>query len=87
MPHGNHVCGIFAFRAAQAIEPHDGFLPSEMTAHLRFFRGECPSWVILDQVIELGLRADVRFDPESNQNRAATQYVAKGQGTKSLRSG
>jgi hypothetical protein len=30
------------------------------------------------QVIELGQRADVRFDPESDRDRAAAQYVAKG---------
>jgi hypothetical protein len=35
-------------------------------------------WVIFDRVIELSLRVDVRFDPESDQDRAATQYVAKG---------
>jgi len=29
-------------------------------------------------VIELSLRADVRFDPESDQHRGATQYVAMG---------
>jgi hypothetical protein len=34
--------------------------------------------IIFDQVIELSLRADVRFDPESDQDRAATQYVAMG---------
>jgi hypothetical protein len=34
--------------------------------------------IIFDQVIELSLQADVRFDPESNQDRAATQYVAMG---------
>jgi len=36
-------------------------------------------WVILDQVIELSLRVDVRFDPESDQDRAASQYVAMGE--------
>jgi hypothetical protein len=41
-------------------------------------RLELPERVILDQVIELSLRVDVRFDPESDQDRAATQYVAKG---------
>jgi hypothetical protein len=34
--------------------------------------------VIFDQVIELSLRGDVRFDPESDQDHAATQYVAMG---------
>jgi hypothetical protein len=34
--------------------------------------------IIFDRVIELSLRVDVRFDPESDQDRAATQYVAKG---------
>jgi hypothetical protein len=34
--------------------------------------------VIFDQVTELSPRADVRFDPESDQDRAATQYVAMG---------
>ena len=38
-----------------------------------------PAWVILDQVIELGLRGDVRFDPDSDHDRTALQYVAKGQ--------
>jgi hypothetical protein len=38
-----------------------------------------PLRVIFDQVIELSQRADVRFDPESDQDRAATQYVAMGQ--------
>jgi hypothetical protein len=33
---------------------------------------------IFDRVIELSLRVDVRFDPESDQHRAAPQYVAKG---------
>jgi hypothetical protein len=42
--------------------------------------------IIFDRVVELSLRADVRFDPESDQDRAATQYVAMGQRTKSLRS-
>jgi len=37
-----------------------------------------PLRVIFDQVIELSLRADVRFDPESDQDRTATQYVAMG---------
>jgi len=41
------------------------------------------AWVIFEQVIELSLRADVRFDPESDQDRAATQYVAMGQKQKS----
>ena len=41
--------------------------------------------VIFDRVIELSLRANVRFDPESDQDRAATQYVAMGHCTKSLR--
>ena len=40
----------------------------------------CPLWVIFDRVIELGLRVYVRFDPESDQERAATQYVAMGPG-------
>src|ERR1700756_1748030 len=35
-------------------------------------------WVVFDRVIELSLRVDVRFDPESDQDRVATQYVAKG---------
>jgi hypothetical protein len=35
---------------------------------------------IFDRVIQLSLRVDVRFDPESDQDRAATQYVAKGPG-------
>ena len=34
---------------------------------------------IFDRVIELSLRVDVRFDPESDQDRTATQYVAMGQ--------
>jgi hypothetical protein len=34
-------------------------------------------WVIFDRVIKLSLRVDVRFDPESDQDPAATQYVAK----------
>jgi hypothetical protein len=29
-----------------------------------------------DQVIDLGLRADVRFDPDSDHDRPALQYVA-----------
>jgi hypothetical protein len=32
--------------------------------------------VIFDRVIELSLRVDVRFDPESDRDRAALQYVA-----------
>jgi hypothetical protein len=38
-----------------------------------------PLWVFLDQVIELGLRGDVRFDPNSDHDRTALRYVAKGQ--------
>jgi hypothetical protein len=38
-----------------------------------------PQWVIFDQVIELGETADVRFDPDSNHDRTALQYLAKGQ--------
>ena len=38
--------------------------------------------VIFDQVIELSLPADVRFDPESDQDCAATQYVAMGHNRK-----
>jgi hypothetical protein len=34
---------------------------------------------IFERGIELSLRVDFRFDPESDQDRAATQYVAKGQ--------
>jgi hypothetical protein len=30
---------------------------------------------IFDQVIELSLRADVRFDPKSDQDHAATQAI------------
>jgi hypothetical protein len=36
-----------------------------------------PAVVISDRVIELGLRAHVRFDPESDHGRTALQYVAK----------
>jgi hypothetical protein len=32
-----------------------------------------------DQLIELGLRGRVRFDPDGDHGRAALQYVAKGQ--------
>jgi hypothetical protein len=32
-----------------------------------------PLWVIFDQVIELSLRADVRFDPESDQTAPARE--------------
>jgi hypothetical protein len=35
--------------------------------------------VIFDRLTELGLRADVGFDPDSDQDRAALQYVAKAQ--------
>jgi hypothetical protein len=38
----------------------------------------CPLRVIFDQIIELSLRADVRFDPKSDRDNAATQYVAMG---------
>jgi hypothetical protein len=34
--------------------------------------------IIFDRVIELSLRVDVRFDPECDQDRAASQYVAMG---------
>ena len=40
---------------------------------------QCRMWVIFDRVIELSLRVDVRFDPESDHDRAALQYLAKGQ--------
>jgi hypothetical protein len=33
--------------------------------------------IIFHQVIELGLRVDVRFDPESDNGRPALQYVAR----------
>jgi len=36
-------------------------------------------WVILDRVIELSLRVDVRFDLKSDQDCAKSQYVATGQ--------
>jgi hypothetical protein len=39
---------------------------------------KCLFRVIFDQVVELSLRVDVRFDPESDQDRAAMQYVAMG---------
>ena len=38
-----------------------------------------PTWVIFDRVFEIDPRVDVRFDPESDQDRTATQYVAMGQ--------
>jgi hypothetical protein len=33
---------------------------------------------ICDRAIEISLRVDVRFGPESEQDRVATQYVAMG---------
>src|ERR1700741_1081115 len=42
--------------------------------------------VVLDRPIELSLRGDVRADPESDQDRATSQYVAMSQCTRSLRS-
>jgi hypothetical protein len=41
--------------------------------------GECRRRVNRDQVIEVGLRGHVRFDPDSDHDRTALQYVAKGQ--------
>jgi hypothetical protein len=38
----------------------------------------CPLRVIFDQVVELNLRVDVRFEIESHQDHAAMQYVAMG---------
>jgi hypothetical protein len=39
----------------------------------------CLLWVNRDQVIELGLRGHVRFDPDSDHGLTTMQYVAKGQ--------
>jgi hypothetical protein len=36
-----------------------------------------PQWVFFDQVIELSLRADVRFDPESDQDRAVRRNMSR----------
>jgi hypothetical protein len=36
------------------------------------------AWGNRDQVIELGLRGHFRFDPDSDRNRTALQYGAKG---------
>jgi hypothetical protein len=41
---------------------------------------------ICDRAIEISLRVDVRFGPESEQDRVATQYVAMGQKATLLRS-
>jgi hypothetical protein len=37
----------------------------------------CRLWVNRDQVIEIGLQGHVRFDPDSDHDRTALQYVAK----------
>jgi hypothetical protein len=40
---------------------------------------QCLLWVNRDQVIEVGSRGHVRFDPDSDHDRTALQYVATGQ--------
>jgi hypothetical protein len=57
------------FRSSALRDPHCSFGSSSSFS---------TASVIFDQVIELSLRADVRFAPESDQDRAATQYVAMG---------